>query len=60
MTQEDRSNRILESGRLAETNASPYRLAVEEIVLHLNERLLGNFSRAIVIPLLYLIKTSPT
>ncbi len=31
-------------------STSTVRLAVEEIVLHLNERRLGNFSNAIVIP----------
>ncbi len=36
------------------------RLAVEEIVLQLNERRLGNFSRAIVGPPPHLTKESPT
>ena len=35
-------------------------LAIENIVLQLNERRLGNFSRAIVDPPPRLIKTSPT
>ena len=41
-------------------STSSVRLAVEDIVLHLDERRLGKFSRAIVDPPPHLIKTSPT